>query len=223
MQALSKAEGGNKHELSSLEEEADMPLEQLLAQYGYVVPNGTGASRAGASSGTASDSADTRIARQQRRRAAQEPGSAERATKRHRSSFNTLATDTQPDVAPDKNMELQKSPVHRPASVVTPGSSQHSGSESDPGSPSLRTLLDSSEWTDPETAAELHSSNGPAANRPIALGALSKSRVHDPEGLQSGSDFESGAEGSADEEDDEQTLEEEEQLAKAEGNHQTVS
>ncbi|KAL0045751.1 hypothetical protein WJX82_003498 [Trebouxia sp. C0006] len=41
-EVLSKAEGGTKNELHSLEAEADMPLEQLLAQYGYVVGGGQG-------------------------------------------------------------------------------------------------------------------------------------------------------------------------------------
>lgn len=228
-QALSKAEGGTKNELSSLEAEADMPLEQLLAQYGYVMPNGTASSTAGAPSGSLPTDAGASTSRQQRRKAKGQPSSADRPAKRQRTSPDRARTDettaTGSDGTPPQahSLDNNASTGHVSGSAVRAASGSVSALESDGSSADLRSLMEmASEQTGADTSLELHTRNGPAANRPIALGALAQSQSQQGDEVHSGSDFDSAGAGSADD-DDEQTLEEEERMAQAEGNGHNVS
>ena len=225
-QALSKAEGGTRNELSSLEAEADMPLEQLLAQYGYIVP--TGPSNAEASSSQAQVEAATTSSRQQRRKAKEQPGSADRPAKRQRTSLahtqvpETDAADCETPVPPAPTSHPQSPPGQLQKSTSSAGSDRMSNSGSDGSSADLRSLVELPEQAAADTAVGVPSRNGPAANRPMALGALVKSPTRDADETQSGSDFNSVAGGSDDADDDEQTLEEEERLAQAEGSIHNV-
>lgn len=227
-QALSKAEGGTRNELSSLEAEADMPLEQLLAQYGYIMPTGPSSSNAEASSSQAQVETATTSSRQQRRKAKEQPGSADRPAKRQRTSLadtqlpETDAADCETPVPPAPTSHPQSPPGQLQKSTSSAGSDRMSNLGSDGSSADLRSLVELSEQAGADTALGVPSSNGPAANRPMALGALVKSPQRDADETQSGSDFDSVAAGSNDGEDDEQTLEEEERLAVAEGNTHNV-
>ena len=228
-QALSQAEGGTKNELLSLEAEADMPLEQLLAQYGYVMPNGTASSTAGAPSGSLPTDAGPSTSRQQRRKATGQPSSADRPAKRQRTSPDSARTDETAATGSDDpspqahSLDNNASAGHGPGSAVRVMSGSDSALESDGSSADLRSLMEmTSEQAGADTSLELRTRNGPAADRPAALGALAKAQSQQGDEAHSGSDFDSAAEGSADG-DDEQTLEEEERLAQAEGDGHDVS
>lgn len=208
-QALSRAEGGTKNELSSLEAEADMPLEQLLAQYGYDIPNGTSTNHAGPSSSQQQADAAQKTSRQSRRKATEQPSSADRPSKRQRTE--TTASDITPASTNASPSDIAHPAHHVLVAAAASESDVASGSDTD--SADLRSLMD---LAGPATA---DASNGPAANRPAALGALTRSPSEEGDDLQSVSDF--GSAGSGDE-DDEQTLEEEERLAQAEGSNQNV-
>lgn len=218
-QALSKGEGHTKQELSSLEAEADMPLERLLAQYGYVMPSST--NHAGASASQDPVNAVPSTLRQKRRRAQEQIGSEDRVSKRQ-----TLSITQQIDNSPagkgsatrhgslsGKGLLAAQVPTARLASV------SEAASDSDTDSGDMRTLMSLAEPAAVSVPVELHANNGPAANRPTALGALTRSPSEE---LQSGSDFDAAGEGSVDADDDEQTLEEEERLAQAEGTNHNV-
>ena len=202
-----------------------MPLEQLLAQYGYIMPNGANSSNAQASSSQAQAEAATTSSRQQRRKAKEHPGSADRPAKRQRSALE----DVQPEsIAPQPQMSAPQAPASHPQGPHGPlqqstsgaGSDRMSDSGSEGSSADLRSLVELSEQA-ADTALGVPSSNGPAANRPVALGALVKGPTRDADEMQSGSDFDSVAAGSNDG-DDEQTLEEEERLAEAEDDTHNV-
>lgn len=214
-QALSKAEGGTKNELDSLEAEADMPLEQLLAQYGYVmggipnptpdIPNPTPDDIIGdmpESSNTGSKA-----------KAKMPAGSAERPAKRQRVASTGDAHSSKPEDA--------LSPAQLTAQDSGPQSSVKADTESDSDrSADLRELLES-----PEAAMAVDDNKAPS-NR---AGSKSTGKAAQEEEVQdlgpdshSESDFDSAA-GSDAGVDDEQTLDEEERMAHADGAAHHVS
>ncbi len=216
-QALSRAEGGTKNELNSLEAEADMPLEQLLAQYGYVMGNDQDSDPV--------DGNAEKPVRQQKDKGTAEEGSTERPVKRRRTS-NGDAHSSRParTLSPAQPVAAQGS------------DSQHSGEpEPEPESGSdqsgdLRDLLDSPEAaTAVDEKRAVTSRPRPAlsrrADRDLAgqtASALPKQELNELGSDHSESDFDSAA-GSDAGVDDEQTLEEEERMANAEGAAHHVS
>lgn len=210
-QALSKAEGGNKGELNSLEAEADMPLEQLLAQYGYVM--------GGAADPPSADDTPGPSLTQTRQRETSEHGvslSEQPAKRRKTSEGNALSSK---DSGNQLHSAAQASPA--PHSVTQHPSESGSESEADSGSADLRDLLDDAE-ADHTAEAGTHSKGWASANTPKVE---PPDPVEDMDELDSGhsesEDFDSAA-GSDAGEDDEQTLEEEERMAGAEGAPQSV-
>ncbi|KAL0041297.1 hypothetical protein WJX77_011458 [Trebouxia sp. C0004] len=217
-EALSKAEGGTKDELHSLEAEADMPLEQLLAQYGYVMGGGQG---------TIADDEDD--GRGETAKATAPAGSTERAAKRRRTSSNGVAHASNPAEGLSKAQ-----PAAAQESAAQNSGSQAPGeleSESAQSSADLRDLLDSPEAAAAADSVRSTSHNSPQPgpskqvdnNREKEKAALPKQEM---DGLgsesQSESEFDSAA-GSDAGVDDEQTLEEEERMAEAEGAAQHAS
>ncbi len=201
-----------------------MPLEQLLAQYGYVMGGGQGTGPDDHDDGDAPESSS----RGQKAKATDPTGSAERPTKRQRTSKG----DARPSNPAEGLSEAQ--PAAAQDSAAHDSGSQASDepeSESDQSSADLRDLLDS-----PEAAAaavsvrsKLHSSPQPApstqvdSKREKGKAALPKQEMDDPGSeSRSESEFDSAA-GSDAGVDDEQTLEEEERMAEAEGAAQHVS
>lgn len=210
MQALSKAEGGNKGELDSLEAEADMPLEQLLAHYGCVMGGAAGPPP------NADDPPGPSLTQTKQKEESPHAGtSTDRPAKRRRTSQGNAPSSR------DFGNQLHSAAQ---ASSPQPSASQHpSGSESESGdgSADLRDLLDDAEAG--RTAEATIPDKGKASLN------ISKPEPPDPvedmDELDSGhsesEDFDSAA-GSDAGEDDEQTLEEEERMAGAEGVPQTV-
>ncbi|KAL3134959.1 Pharynx and intestine in excess protein 1 [Trebouxia sp. C0010 RCD-2024] len=210
-EALSKAEGGNKGELNSLEAEADMPLEQLLAQYGYVM--------GGAADPPSADDTPGPSLTQTRQRETSEHGvslSEQPAKRRKTSEGNALSSK---DSGNQLHSAAQASPA--PHSVTQHPSESGSESEADSGSADLRDLLDDAE-ADHTAEAGTHSKGWASANTPKVE---PPDPVEDMDELDSGhsesEDFDSAA-GSDAGEDDEQTLEEEERMAGAEGAPQSA-
>lgn len=215
---LSKAEGGTKNELHSLEAEADMPLETLLAQYGYVMGGGQGAR---ADDGDAPDSSG----RDQKAKATGQAGSTERPAKRRRTSKGNARTSN-----PAEGLSKAQSAAAQDSAAQTSGSQPSDEPESDQRSADLRDLLDS-----PEAAAAADSVKSKSRNSPQpgpsklvdsksekGKAALPKQEMDDlGSESQSESEFDSAA-GSDAGVDDEQTLEEEERMAEAEGAAQHV-
>lgn len=208
MQVLSKVEGGDKGELDSLEAEADMPLEQLLAQYGYVM--------GGAADPPSADDTPGPSLTQTRQRGTSEHGVklSERPAKRRRTAVENALSSK------DSGNQLHSAAQASPA---RPSASQHpseSESESD-GSADLWDLLDDAE-ADHTAEAAIPSKGKAVAN---SLNPEPPDPVEAMDELDSGhsesEDFDSAA-GSDAEEDDEQTLEEEERMAGAEGAPQPV-
>ena len=216
---LSKAEGGTKNELHSLEAEADMPLETLLAQYGYVMGGGQGA---GADDGDAPDSSG----RDQKAKATGRAGSTERPAKRRRTSKGNARPSN-----PAEGLSKAQSAAAQDSAAQNSGSQPSDEPESDQRSADLRDLLDS-----PEAAAAADSVKSKSRNSPQpgpsklvdsksekGKAALPKQEMDDlGSESQSESEFDSAA-GSDAGVDDEQTLEEEERMAEAEGAAQHVS
>ncbi len=207
-----------------MEAEADMPLEQLLAQYGYVMGGGQGTGPDDHDDGDAPESSS----RGQKAKATDPAGSTERPAKRQRTAKG--------DARPSNPAEgLSKAQPAAAQDFATQNSgSQASGepeSESDQSSADLRDLLDS-----PEAAAAADSVRPISRNSPQpgpseqvdtkkgkAKAALPKQEIDDSGSeSQSESEFDSAA-GSDAGVDDDQTLEEEERMAEAEGATQHVS
>ena len=221
---MSKAEGGTKNELHSLEAEADMPLEQLLAQYGYVVGGGQGTGPDDHDDGDAPESSS----RGQKAKATDPTGSAERPTKRRRTSKgNARPSNPAEGLSEAQPAAAQDSAAHDSGSQA----SDEPESESDQSSADLRDLLDSPEAAAAAVSArsKSHSSPQPGpstqvdSKREKGKAALPKQEMDDPGSeSQSESEFDSAA-GSDAGVDDEQTLEEEERMAEAEGAAQHVS
>ena len=212
MQALSKAEGGNKGELDSLEAEADMPLEQLLAQYGYVMGCHEDAPQGGEDA----------------------PGPSHQQSKQKAQP----ETDTKPAERPAKRRKTSQSSSlsGKDSGSQMHSAAQHSGagdSESDDGSADLRTLMEDSDSD--KAADEVRAAKGKAVrsspemtphadtDRPRTEQSLPDKDIDELDsGHSESEDFDSAA-GSDAGEDDEQTLEEEERMVQAEGAVQPVS
>ena len=209
MQALSRAEGGNKGELDSLEAEADMPLEQLLAQYGYVITNNEDTPQA-------VDDIPGPSCNQSKQKAqyGTVTKSAERPAKRRKTSQSNSISRK------DSGSQLSSAAQH----------SSDVESESDDGSADLRDLMEDSDSD--KAADDVRAAKGKAVRSSPENADTSQHRLEhhlpdeDTDELDSGhsesEDFNSAA-GSDGGEDDEQTLEEEERMAQAEGSGQPVS
>ncbi|KAA6418788.1 MAG: helicase SWR1 [Trebouxia sp. A1-2] len=222
--ALSKAEGGTNNELHSLEAEADMPLEQLLAQYGYVMGGGPGTVPDDDDDGITPDSSG----KEQKAKAIAPAGLTERPAKRQRTSKG----DAQPSNPAAGLSKTQPAAAQDSAAQLS--GSQASGepeSESDQSSADLRDLLDSPQPAAAADSARYRSRNslqpGPSkqvvSKREKTNAALPKQELDDlGSESQSDSEFDSVA-GSDVAVDDEQTLEEEERMAEAEGAAQHAS
>ena len=199
-------------------------MEQLLAQYGYVMGGGQGTGPDNYDDGGAPGSSG----RGQKAKASAPAGSTERPAKRRR----TFKGDAHPSNPAEGLAKVQ--PAAAQDSAAHNSGSQASGepeSESDQSSADMRDLLDS-----PEAAAAADSVRATSRNSPQpgpskqvdskkgkAEAALPKQEMDDPGSeLQSESEFDSAA-GSDAGVDDEQTLEEEERMAEAEGAAQHVS
>ena len=196
---MSKAEGGNNGELNSLEAEADMPLEQLLAQYGYVM-------------GAAGDPADANDApgppTQTKHKEASEQGatSTGRPAKRRRMSEGTFMSSR----GSEKQSRSAAQALSAHASSAQLPSDSESESEPDDDSADLHHFLEDA-VAPPGTLDNLE------LEPPDAVGDMDEL----DSGHSESEDFDSAA-GSDASEDDEQTLEEEERMAHAEGAAQSV-
>ena len=207
-QALSKAEGGTKNELDSLEAEADMPLEQLLAQYGYVM-GGVDSPTPNDTNGDMPESSNTAS----KAKAKMPAGSTERPAKRQRVSSTGDAHSSKPVDA--------LSPAQLTAQDSGPQSSVKAATEADSDqSADLRDLLES-----PEAAMAVDDNKAPS-NRAGSKSTGKAAQEEEVQGIgtdsRSESDFDSAA-GSDAGVDDEQTLEEEERMAHADGAAHHVS
>ena len=212
VQALSKAEGGNKGELDSLEAEADMPLEQLLAQYGYVMGGA-------ADPPTADDLPGPSLTQTRQRETSERSAkSSERPAKRQRRSEGNAPSSKDSENQLHSAAQASSAPRSAPQHL----SESESESESDDGSADLRDLLDDAE-ADHTAEAAIPGKGRAVANIPQA--EPPDPVTEDMDELDSGhsesEDFDSAA-GSDAGEDDERTLEEEERMAGAEGAPQSV-
>lgn len=207
-----------------MEAEADMPLEQLLAQYGYVMGGGPGTVPDDDDDGITPDSSG----KEQKAKAIAPAGLTERPAKRQRTSKG----DAQPSNPAAGLSKTQPAAAQDSAAQLS--GSQASGepeSESDQSSADLRDLLDSPQPAAAADSARYRSRNslqpGPSkqvvSKREKTNAALPKQELDDlGSESQSDSEFDSVA-GSDVAVDDEQTLEEEERMAEAEGAAQHVS
>ena len=221
LQALSKAEGGTKNELNSLEAEADMPLEQLLAQYGYVTGH-QGASSDGNADQNVPESSSGGAHQGKATARAESTG---RPTKRQRTSTKGNAHSSKPA---EVTVDGESSAAQH--STAQPTAQSELESDSDQSSADLRDLVDNSEAATAVDARRATTSS-PRLALPTTTGTGSAAGVHvtlpkeEMDKLaseHSESDFDSVA-GSDAGVDDEQTLEEEERLANAEGAAHHVS
>ena len=188
-----------------------MPIEQLLAQYGYVMDGGADAPDA--------DDAPGPSRRQTKQREAPEhdPKSTQRPAKRRRTSEG-IALSSQ-----DSENQLHSAAQ---ASSAHPSPAQHpseSDSESEDGSADLRDLLEDAD-VDKAAAAATAGKGRASASSPKPEPPDLLRPVEDMDELDSGhsesEDFDSAAGSAGD--DDEQTLEEEERMARTEGAPQPV-
>jgi len=207
-----------------LEAEADMPLEQLLAQYGYVMCGSQGTVSDDDNDGESPDSSG----REQEAKATIPAGSTERPAKRRRTSKG----DAHPS-NPAEGLSKAQPAAAQDSAAHNSGSQASGEAESDQSSADLRDLLDSPEAAAAADSVRSISRNSPQpgpskhyqedTKREKAKAALPKQEMDDlGSESQSESEFDSAA-GSDAGVDDEQTLEEEERMAEAEGAVQHVS
>lgn len=206
---MSKAEGGNKGELNSLEAEADMPIEQLLAQYGCVVMGQAG-------SRPVADNAPGPSHRQTKQRDPSEPegASTDRPAKRRRTSEGNALSSR--DHGNQLLSAAQDSSAHASAAQLPLDSEPESSDDNT----DLRKLLEDTDVDSPPLATATGRVSG-NLNKPEPPDASGNMEELDS-GHSESEDFDSAA-GSDAGEDDEQTLEEEERMAQAEGAAQPVS
>ncbi len=209
-----------------MEAEADMPLEQLLAQYGHIMGGGQGTVPDDHDDGDTPDSSG----KGQKANASAPAGLTERPTKRRRTSKgNVRPSNPAEGVSKAQPATAQDSAAQNSGSLA----SGEPESESAQSSADLRDLLDSPEAAAAADSVRSISRNSPQpepgpsnqvdSKREKAKAALPKQEMDDlGSESQSESEFDSAA-GSDAGVDDEQTLEEEERMAEAEGAAQHVS
>ena len=203
-----------------------MPLEQLLAQYGYVLGSAQEhhSDDAGPSINEGNDEASdpVEMAEQPRKRQKTSAGKA----------HSSKAAETVPSNQP-QDAAAQDSLA--PHSAAQDSATPEAGSDSEQSSADLRDLLESPEAAPAaETAAATQSSHalpewlhgavlpGASSSRPEPGRALAREALDDSDSGRSEFDFDSAA-GSDPGMDDDQTLAEEERMADAEGSDQHVS
>lgn len=186
-----------------------MPLEQLLAQYGYVM---------GAAGNTAdADDAPGPSHRQTKHKEASEQGgnSTDRPAKRRKTSESSALSSR----GSGKPLHSAAQALSAHASLAQLPSDSESESDADDDSADLRDLLEDADIDTAPADISVGTASGKShrAEPPDAVGDMDEL----DSGHSESEDFDSAA-GSDAGEDDEQTLEEEERLANAEGAAQSV-